>query len=78
MHNYRLLRNNLFFLFLIGEDQYKFFRMNNDDQRREWLALAPAWIKEAREGRFRRMLVERGTASALGLDLCELMIEAAR
>jgi len=67
-----------FFLFLIGEDQYKVFRMNNDDQRREWLALASAWIKEAREGRFCRILVERGAAAVLGLDLCELMIEAAR
>ena len=30
------------------------------------------------EGRFCRMLVERGAGSVLGLDLCEPMIEAAR
>lgn len=79
--------------------------------RQEWLALAPAWIRECREGknsvragmldavmleacgivtglrvldsgcgegRFCRMLVERGAAYVLGLDLCPPMIEAAR
>jgi len=30
------------------------------------------------EGRFCRMLAERGAAYVLGLDLCEPMIEAAR
>ena len=30
------------------------------------------------EGRFSRMLVEQGASSVLGLDLCELMIQAAR
>lgn len=82
-----------------------------DDLRREWLALAPAWIKEAREGRnptrnglldapmlaacgdvrdlrildsgcgegrFCRLLVRQGAAYVLGLDLCGLMIRAAR
>jgi SAM-dependent methyltransferase len=77
----------------------------------EWRQLAPAWIKEAREGRnptrtglldkpmmeacgnvrglrildsgcgegrFCRMLVDRGAAHALGVDLCEPMIDAAR
>lgn len=77
----------------------------------EWIDLAPAWIKEARqganptrtglldkpmleacgnveglrvvdcgcgEGRFCRLLVERGAAYVLGLDLCAPMIEAAR
>ncbi|MGI6706666.1 MAG: class I SAM-dependent methyltransferase [Clostridia bacterium] len=84
---------------------------SRDDLKAEWAALAPAWIKEAREGRnptrnglldavmldacgnveglsildcgcgegrFCRMLVERGAKYVLGLDLCEQMIEAAR
>jgi len=84
---------------------------SRDDLRQEWKALAPAWIKEAREGRnptrnglldavmleacgnveglsildcgcgegrFCRILVERGAKYVLGLDLCEQMIEAAR
>jgi SAM-dependent methyltransferase len=77
----------------------------------EWTRLAPAWIKEAREGRnpsrtglldapmlaacgdvrglrildcgcgegrFCRLLLSRGAAHTLGLDLCEPMIAAAR
>jgi SAM-dependent methyltransferase len=77
----------------------------------EWMQLAPAWIKETREGRnarrrglldkpmmeacgnvrglrildsgcgegrFCRMLVERGAEYMLGVDLCESMINAAR
>jgi SAM-dependent methyltransferase len=77
----------------------------------EWMQLAPAWIKETREGRnamrrglldkpmmeacgnvrglrildsgcgegrFCRMLVERGAEYVLGVDLCESMINAAR
>jgi SAM-dependent methyltransferase len=85
--------------------------MSKDNLNQEWLDLAPAWIKEAREGRnptrnglldrpmletcgdvaglrvldcgcgegrFCRMLAERGAAYVLGLDLCEPMIEAAR
>jgi SAM-dependent methyltransferase len=84
--------------------------INQKDLNREWLALSPAWIKEARdggnatrnglldlpmleacgsleglrildcgcgEGRFCRMLVERGAGYVLGLDLCGPMIEAA-
>ena len=84
---------------------------NYNDLRREWRELAPAWIKEAREGRnptrnglldapvleacgdveglkvldcgcgegrFCRILAERGAGYVLGLDLCEPMIEAAR
>ncbi|NLY89455.1 MAG: class I SAM-dependent methyltransferase [Firmicutes bacterium] len=84
---------------------------SSDDLNREWIALAPAWIKEAREGRnptrnglldppmlaacgdvtglrildcgcgegrFCRILMERGAAYVLGLDLCEPMIAAAR
>ena len=84
--------------------------MDRDDLREEWLALAPAWIREARqgrnptrngllddpmlkssgdvrgqrvldcgcgEGRFCRMLLERGADYVLGLDLCPAMIEAA-
>jgi SAM-dependent methyltransferase len=83
---------------------------DREDLRREWREMAPAWIREARdgrnptrtglldgymldacgdvtglrvldcgcgEGRFCRMLMDRGAASALGLDLCEPMIEAA-
>ncbi|MBN1919562.1 MAG: class I SAM-dependent methyltransferase [Verrucomicrobia bacterium] len=83
---------------------------NRDNLNNEWVALTPAWIKEAREGRnptrtclldgpmleacgqveglrvldcgcgegrFCRMLVERGAAYALGIDLCKPMIEAA-
>ena len=85
--------------------------MNRDHLHREWLALSPVWIKEAREGRnptrtglldkpmleacgnveglrildcgcgegrFCRMLVGRGAKYALGLDLCQPMIEAAK
>lgn len=85
--------------------------MDRTDLNREWLELAPAWIKEAREGRnptrnglldkpmleacgnvaglkvldcgcgegrFCRMLAERGAGQVLGLDLCEPMIEAAK
>jgi len=85
--------------------------MSNDHLRNEWRHLAPAWIREAREGknptrtglldgpmlaacgavtglrvldcgcgegRFCRMLAERGAARVLGLDLCEPMIAAAR
>src|SRR5215469_13885248 len=77
----------------------------------EWLQLAPAWIRESREGRnlirtalldepmlkacgdvrglnvldsgcgegrFCRMLLERGAERVLGVDLCEPMINAAR
>ncbi len=77
----------------------------------EWIELAPAWIREAREGvnptrtglldkpmleacgevtgcrildcgcgegRFCRMLTQRGAAYVLGLDLCAPMIQAAR
>ena len=77
---------------------------------REWIDLAPAWIREVREGanptrtglldkpvleacgnveglrvvdcgcgegRFCRLLAERGAAYVLGLDLCVPMIEAA-
>ncbi|GAG07851.1 unnamed protein product, partial [marine sediment metagenome] len=84
--------------------------MNRDDLGREWLKLAPAWIREARqgrnptrnglldgpmleacghveglrvldcgcgEGRFCRILIQRGAAYVLGLDLCRPMIEAA-
>jgi SAM-dependent methyltransferase len=85
--------------------------VNQDDLNREWADLAPAWIREAREGvnptrtglldrpmlqacgdvdglrildcgcgegRFCRMLAERGAAYVLGLDLCGPMVEAAR
>jgi SAM-dependent methyltransferase len=85
--------------------------VDKDDLVREWRELAPAWIREAREGknptraglldrpmleacgnvaglrvldcgcgegRFCRMLVERGAAYALGLDLCAPMIAAAQ
>jgi SAM-dependent methyltransferase len=84
---------------------------HSDELRSEWIAIAPAWIKEAREGRnptrnglldppileacgdvvglrvldcgcgegrFCRLLSERGAAYVLGLDLCEPMIAAAR
>ncbi len=84
---------------------------NMDKLRQEWIALAPRWIKECREGRnavrkgmldsvmldacgnveglrvldcgcgegrFSRMLAERRASHVLGLDLCELMINAAR
>lgn len=79
--------------------------------RREWLALAPYWIAEARqggdisrkalldaymleacgdvtrlrildcgcgEGRFCRMLVDRGAGCVVGVDTCEPMLAAAR
>lgn len=85
--------------------------VDTDRLRREWRTLAPAWIREVREGRnaarrglldpamleacgdvtglrvldcgcgegrFCRMLVERGAAYVLGVDLCEPMIDAAR
>jgi len=85
--------------------------IRREDLQREWLALAPAWIKEAREGRnptrnglldeptlvacgdvrglrildcgcgegrFCRILVERGAGYVLGLDLCPPMITAAQ
>lgn len=84
--------------------------MKRDDLAREWEKLAPAWIREAREGRnaarvglldalileacgnlagrraldcgcgegrFCRILLERGVEHVLGLDLCQPMIEAA-
>ena len=84
--------------------------MNRERLNQEWINLAPAWIKEAREGvnanrtglldgpmleacgnveglrvlecgcgegRFCRLLLERGAAYVLGLDLCAPMIEAA-
>ena len=82
-----------------------------DELRQEWIRLAPAWIKQARErrmpsrdglldkpmlnacgdvhgfavldcgcgeGRFCRILVERGAERVLGIDACEPMIDAAR
>jgi SAM-dependent methyltransferase len=85
--------------------------MNKDDLAHEWLELAPAWIREARqgrnptrnglldkpvldacdsiqglrvldcgcgEGRFCRILVQRGATFVLGLDLCPPMIQAAQ
>jgi len=84
--------------------------MDQSGLAREWRAMAPAWIRESREGRnanrvglldapmlaacepiagrrfldcgcgegrFCRLLAERGAAHVLGLDLCEPMIEAA-
>lgn len=78
--------------------------------QREWVRMAPEWIRETRagrnasrnglldnpmleacgdvcglaildcgcgEGRFSRMLIERGAQSALGLDLCAPMVQAA-
>ena len=84
--------------------------MNENKLNREWIELAPAWIKEAREGRnptrtglldkpmldacgnveglkvldcgcgegrFCRILGNRGAAHVLGLDLCEPMVDAA-
>jgi SAM-dependent methyltransferase len=86
-------------------------RASRTELMQEWLQLAPAWIKEAREGRnptrtglldqpmieacgdvrglkvldsgcgegrFCRILIERGAEYALGVDLCEPMIHAAR
>lgn len=85
--------------------------MNQDDLNREWMDLAPAWIREAREGanptrtglldkpmleacgnveglrvldcgcgegRFCRLLADRGAAYVLGVDLCRPLIEAAQ
>jgi len=85
--------------------------VSRETMNQEWLNLAPAWIKEAREGvnanrtglldqpmleacgsveglrilecgcgegRFCRLLVERGAAYVLSLDLCVPMVEAAR
>jgi len=84
--------------------------VNREILNQEWPDLAPAWIKEAREGvnasrtglldgpmleacgnvsglrvlecgcgqgRFCRMLVERGAMCVLGLDLCPPMVESA-
>jgi SAM-dependent methyltransferase len=84
---------------------------NQNKLQREWSEIAPAWIREAREGinptrnglldrpmfhacgnvaglrilecgcgegRFCRLLAQRGAAYVLGLDLCVPMIEAAR
>lgn len=84
---------------------------NRDELGREWRELAPAWIKEAREGRnptriglldgpmleacgdvaglraldcgcgegrFCRVLRDRGAGYVLGLDLCGPMIAAAK
>lgn len=84
--------------------------MKQQELNREWINLAPAWIREARqgvnptrtglldkpmieacgdvagyhildcgcgEGRFCRMLAQRGASYVLGLDLCEPMIQAA-
>ena len=84
--------------------------MDRDNLKAEWKKLAPAWIREAREGanptrtglldalvlkacgdvtglrvmdcgcgegRFCRILSERGAAYALGMDLCAPMIESA-
>ena len=86
-------------------------RVKQEELNREWTDLAPAWIREAREGinptrtglldkpmlracgdvkgcrildcgcgegRFCRMLRQRGAVSVLGLDLCASMIQAAR
>jgi SAM-dependent methyltransferase len=85
--------------------------MVREDLNKEWLDLAPAWIREAREGRnptrnglldlpmleacgsveglqildcgcgegrFCRMLVDRGARYVLGLDLCGPMITSAK
>jgi len=84
--------------------------VDQDTLNREWCEMAPAWIKESREGinptrtglldapmlsscgnveglnildcgcgegRFCRMLVQRGAEFVLGIDLCPSMIEAA-
>ena len=84
--------------------------MDQENLKQEWAELAPAWIRQSREGsnptrnglldapmlaacgdvngarvldcgcgegRFCRLLVERGAAHALGVDLCEAMIDAA-
>jgi len=86
-------------------------KKRQNELNREWISLAPAWIREIREGdncsreglldgpmlgacgnvkglrildcgcgegRFCRMLVERGAAYVLGLDLCAPMILAAK
>jgi SAM-dependent methyltransferase len=85
--------------------------VTRDELKREWTEMAPAWIREARqglnptrtglldqpvleacgdveglrildcgcgEGRFCRMLTQRGAAYVLGVDLCGPMVEAAR
>lgn len=85
--------------------------MKQEHLNAQWVALAHAWIKEARtgrnptrnglldepmlrlcgdvaglkvldcgcgEGRFCRILLARGAAAVLGLDLCEPMIKAAQ
>ena len=84
---------------------------SQEELMQEWVQLAPAWVRESREGlnsnrtglldapvlagcgdiegchaldmgcgegRFSRMLSERGAARVLGIDLCPAMIEAAR
>ena len=84
---------------------------NRPDLEAEWQSLAPAWIRESREGknanrtglldgpmleacgdvtglsvldsgcgegRFCRMMAERGASHVLGIDLCASMIEAAK
>jgi len=84
--------------------------MSQDNRKEEWARLAPAWIKEVREGsnanrqglldpavldafgdvrgltildcgcgegRFCRILAKAGAQNVLGLDLCDLMVEAA-
>ena len=84
--------------------------MNQEELSREWNQMAPAWIREAREGvnptrtglldepmiracgdvqglrildcgcgegRFCRIMVQKGAAYVLGLDLCTAMIDAA-
>jgi len=85
--------------------------VGQDELRREWEELAPAWIREVREGsnanrlglldgptllacgdvqglrildcgcgegRFCRMLADRGAEYVLGLDLCGAMVKAAQ
>lgn len=93
-----------------NEVETKDMPVNQDTLKRDWIELAPAWIREVREGtnahragmldkamleacgnvqglrvldcgcgegRFCRMLADRGAAYVLGLDLCPPMIEAA-
>jgi len=85
--------------------------MTRSELKEQWSQMAPAWIREARngrnatraglldkpmieacgdvrglkildsgcgEGRFCRLLVDRGAGQVLGVDLCEHMINAAR
>lgn len=89
----------------------KLAQPSRPDLEAEWQALAPAWIKESREGRnanrtglldgpmleacgdvkglsvldsgcgegrFCRMMAERGAVKVLGIDLCAPMIDAAK